>query len=278
MTALCLLNSTLPASAGGDSPPGPSTAPVTDELSVVIGEPSLTPEQATASRAKDLEAGRHIAGRSARIERAASSGKRAYATCGTSTCAYATVDKITQTVQSTSYNCGPATLVSLLRAKGISLSQGDKNQAAGTAAAKLGTTSSGTAWYDGVRYPMASALNSYTKAYGFTYVPQALPYTPTAADKASYKSRLVSNIDKGYGIAGNAYEVPYGPHLEGHPKAMTIHHWFAIRGYDTNGALTKYADSASGAPTISWGAAVPKYWSMDSATIVTIMGERGYVW
>ena len=79
-------------------------------------------------------------------------------------------------------------------------------------------------------------------------------------------------------LAGNAYEVPGGPHLVGHPAGQQIMHWFDIRGYAQSGAVTAYEDSVHGAPSIAWGSSVPAYSTLPSTTIVYILGARGYVW
>ncbi|MEU9014766.1 hypothetical protein AB0D12_34495 [Streptomyces sp. NPDC048479] len=183
--------------------------------------------------------------------------------------------------QKTSYWCGPATLV---------IAQSAHDEVAGrsqqTAATLLKTTTSGTAWY-GVNinvpnptgYPIADALNNRLPGAG--YVPKALPYTPTATDKANFKQHIVHNTGNDYAIAGNAWEVPGGPHLVGHPN-IEIFHWVAIDGYnsDTSAGQVSYLDPVGGVSTsvISWAGSVPKSARISSDTITTIMGGRGYVW
>ncbi|MFE5487019.1 hypothetical protein [Streptomyces sp. NPDC056527] len=183
--------------------------------------------------------------------------------------------------QKTSYWCGPATLV---------ITQSAADEVAGRsqqdAATLLKTNSSGTAWY-GVNinvpsptgYPMADALNYRLPGAG--YVPKALPYTPTATDKANFKQHITHNTDHDYAIAGNAWEVPGGPHLVGHPN-IEIFHWVSIDGYNTDSAAgqVNYLDPVGGVSTsvISWAGSVPKSAHISSDTITTIMGGRGYVW
>jgi hypothetical protein len=183
-----------------------------------------------------------------------------------------------QQPQQTSYWCGPATLVESLGQKGATMTQS-------SAAGYLKTTTSGTAW-SGVNasvpnptgYPMRDVMN--WKLGTSFYVPKALPYSPTSADKATYNTNLHSDIDQRYPVMGDAWEVANGPHLVGHPLAYTIFHWFNIRGYDyvPGYNLTMYEDSVHGASTISWSSSVPAYSTFDSNTLVTIMGGRGYVW
>ncbi|MFE5630516.1 hypothetical protein [Streptomyces sp. NPDC056463] len=183
--------------------------------------------------------------------------------------------------QKTSYWCGPATLV---------IAQSAADEVAGRsqqdAANLLRTTTSGTAWY-GVNinvpaptgYPMADALNHRLPGAG--YVPRALPYTPSATDKANFRQHITHNTDNDYAIAGNAWEVPGGPHLVGHPN-VEIFHWVAIDGYNTDTAAgqVNYLDPVGGVSTsvISWAGSVPKSAHISSDTITTIMGGRGYVW
>ncbi|MFI8823176.1 hypothetical protein [Streptomyces sp. NPDC053431] len=183
--------------------------------------------------------------------------------------------------QQTSYWCGPATLV---------IAQSAHDEVGGRsqqeAATLLRTNSSGTAWYgidinvpDPTGYPMADALNYRLPGAG--YVPHALPYTPTATDKATFKQHITHNTDNDYAIAGNAWEVPGGPHLVGHPN-IEIFHWVAIDGYNTDTAAgqVNYLDPVGGVSTsvISWAGSVPKSAHISSDTITTIMGGRGYVW
>ncbi|MGC9668042.1 C39 family peptidase [Planosporangium sp. 12N6] len=175
-----------------------------------------------------------------------------------------------QQAQVNNYYCGPATLSEAVGARGIGISQY-------TAAASLGTNSDGTAWYNG-SYPMANSLNNYLGSQGAYYAAVNLSGSPSASEKSSYKTRLMSNIDRGWAVAGDAYEYHGYPHLVGHPVDKDIFHWFEIRGYEGYGATTWYEDSVAGASSISWSNKVPAYSSLPSDSIVTIMGGRGYVW
>jgi hypothetical protein len=175
----------------------------------------------------------------------------------------------TQQPQTRNYYCGPATLVMSVANRNISISQD-------TAAGVLGTTTDGTAWFNG-SYPMANALNKYQGPLGASYAAVNLAGYPSSSAVADYKTHLVSNIDRKWAIAGNAYEIASGLHLNGHPP-QNIQHWIEIRGYEGFGTTTWYADPASGASSISWSNKVPAYSTMDTNTIVTIMGGRGYVW
>jgi hypothetical protein len=263
LTAAALLAVTVaaPAALAADPvAPGASYKAAYDTL----GPQRLTPGQQRLSAAKQAQASREYDGIR---PRAALAG-------------YKLSGGIHQS-QKTSYWCGPATLV---------ITQSAADEVAGRsqqdAATLLRTNSSGTAWY-GVNinvpnptgYPMADALNHRLPGAG--YVPKALPYTPTATDKTNFKQHITYNTDHDYAIAGNAWEVPGGPHLVGHPN-IEIFHWVSIDGYNTDSAAgqVNYLDPVGGVSTsvISWAGSVPKSARISSDTITTIMGGRGYVW
>ncbi|MEU9994926.1 hypothetical protein [Streptomyces sp. NPDC050848] len=252
------------AAAGPDAPeplaPGASYKVAHDTL----GPQRLTPAQQRLSAAKEAEAARGFDGVRTR---AALAG-------------YKVSGGLHQS-QKNSYWCGPATLV---------ITQSARDEVAGRsqqdAATLLKTNTSGTAWYgininvpNPTGYPMADALNNRLPGAG--YVPRALPYTPTATDKANFKQHITHNTDNDYAIAGNAWEVPGGPHLVGHPN-IEIFHWVSIDGYNTDNAAgqVNYLDPVGGVSTsvISWAGSVPKSAHISSDTITTIMGGRGYVW
>ena len=167
-----------------------------------------------------------------------------------------------QQPQVNSYYCGPAAVSSILKSKNANIDQY-------TAAAYMHTTTNGTDWYNGT-YPVRDALNYYLNT-GY-YAPYG-----TSVTAAQFESDVTYDIDNGWGIAGDAYEVVGGPHLVGHPNA-NIFHWFAIDGYDDWGASTHYADSVSGATSISWYANVPAYSQMSTNTVAVIVDGRGIIW
>jgi len=178
-----------------------------------------------------------------------------------------------QTPQITSYYCGPAAVHEALDALGVSLSQS-------AAAAALHTTTDGTAWSGGGTspsgYPVPDVLNRYqSRNY---YVPQPVS-SATSGAISTYELDLEQDI---YAVrapvVGDAWEVPSGYHLNGHPTDRTIFHWFEIRGYYGSGDTTLYEDSVHGATSISWSGSVPAYSSLPSYKIVSILGGRGYVW
>jgi hypothetical protein len=177
----------------------------------------------------------------------------------------------TQQAQVRNYFCGPATVAEMLAQLGVKLSQ--------TAAARqLGTGAAGTDWSNSNGYPVPRVLDANeTKT---SYVAVGLPWTPNSADVKTYETDLVTDLNRGGGVplAGNAYEVPGGPHLIGHPAGQEIMHWFDIRGYSDGGAVTAYEDSVHDAPSVAWNGSVPAYSTLPSSTIVYILGARGYIW
>jgi len=271
-----------PAFAGG--PPAPAAAAVAEggstartaaaapavsgpERSLVVGTPTLTSQQRASIAAKDAAVARVLAGQ--RTTKGARSAAAAKVDAPVALPVHRSIKAVKQKAQTRSYWCGPATLQMLAMADGTTISQS-------TAASRLKTTSSGTNWYAGSgSYPMERALERYSG--GFDYTPQNLAYTPSKKDVQTFRDRLRADVAvQQRGIAGNAVEVRNGPHLNGHPN-RTIYHWVAVRGYDDDGATTRYADSVAGS-RISWAAPVPRYNEIDTAKIVMIFGARGYVW
>ncbi|MFF0436619.1 hypothetical protein ACFYU9_30935 [Streptomyces sp. NPDC004327] len=251
------------ATAASDPAPGAAYKTAHDTL----GPQRLTPDQRRLAAAKQTEAARTY------------ENARAPQTSGV-LAGYKLSGGIQQS-QQTSYWCGPATLV---------ITQSAHDEVGGRsqqdAATLLRTTTSGTAWYgininvpNPTGYPMADALNYRLPGAG--YVPNALPYTPTAADKTAFRQHITHNTDNDYAIAGNAWEVPGGPHLVGHPN-VEIFHWVTIDGYNTDTAAGEvdYLDPVGGVSTsvISWAGSVPRSAHISSDTLTTIMGGRGYVW
>ena len=179
-----------------------------------------------------------------------------------------------QTPQSKNYFCGPAVVHEVLDALGVSMTQT-------AAAAALRTTSTGTAWSGAATkpsgYPVPDVLNgNQSRNY---YVPQPVA-SPTSGVISAYERDLVTDIaGAGAPLVGDAWETSASDHhLVGHPTDRTIFHWFEIRGYDDSGATTLYEDSVHGATSVSWYAGVPAYSSLPSSWIMSIVGERGYVW
>jgi len=179
--------------------------------------------------------------------------------------------KGTQRAQIRNYYCGPAAVSEMLRQMGTKVSQS-------RAAHELKTTSGGTDWSNSRGYPVPKTLNRNQQRN--VYVAVALPWSPTHRQFRRYRRDLVTDVNFAGGVplAGDAYEVPGGPHLVGHPINQEIFHWFDIRGYESSGNTTEYEDSVHGASSIGWAADVPAYSALSSRTIVMILGARGYDW
>lgn len=156
------------------------------------------------------------------------------------------------------YWCGPAALVSTLKASG----HGSHTQT--WAAGVLHTTTNGTDMEH-----MLNGLNAYSGGFKYDEVFESGSWSSYVS---AYESHLKSDINAGEGLVGNAYEVPGGPHLAGHPNHL-IYHYIAIDGYSNNGATTHYADPA----TTVWST-VPAYSNISSSLLVRILGGRGYYW
>jgi len=188
--------------------------------------------------------------------------------------------KGTQAAQQTYYWCGPAAVAGALKVRGVSLSQR-------STASLLRTTVDGTDW-SGTNaavpkkyqtgYPVADVLTYKLHGQGATYYPVGLSYDPTSKEKSRFRAHLVDDINRGWDLVGDAWEVPGGPHLVGHPGNQEIFHYYTMRGYSGSGAYTRYQDSVHGASSISWSSGVPAYSTISSNTITTINGGRGYVW
>lgn len=167
------------------------------------------------------------------------------------------------------YYCGPAAASMALGIRGITVDQGTLGYLMRTD--ELGQT----AWSGVNAYvptvtgrPMPDVMNYYMGWQWF--YPVGLSYDPTAAEKSAYRDRLWV-IDSGYPIVGDAWEVPYGPRLAGHPINQEIFHWYTIYGYADWGWTTWYMDSAGFAANNGIGA-------LASDTITTINGGRGYLY
>lgn len=113
--------------------------------------------------------------------------RQAYADCPDGDCSWRTVGAIYQYAQSKSYYCGPATLKSLVRARGVSISQ-----ATAATWSNLRTEYyTGTPWYDGT-YPFVTALNNYLSPYGATYYAAAVDGGGgTSAQKTAFRRGYV---------------------------------------------------------------------------------------
>lgn len=188
-------------------------------------------------------------------------------TSGSARAASNRISDLVHQPQINSYYCGPATAAMIIKARAHA------SYTQGSLANSLRTTTAGTAWYDGggrTGYPMADTIND--KINENHYIPYG-----TYVQAQTFKSDVVYDIDRDYGVAGNAWQVEGGFHLNGHPN-QTIFHWFAIDGYYNYGNDIWYVDPASGASSISWSGNVPAYSSLSYTILATIVDGRGIIW
>ncbi|HEY7198783.1 MAG TPA: hypothetical protein VIC57_01160 [Candidatus Dormibacteraeota bacterium] len=166
--------------------------------------------------------------------------------------------------QITDYYCGPATVSEMAATRGLRVDQG-------VAARWMGTgPSSGTSVDQ-----LTRGLNQFVGwPGGGTYAFVSLSYSPTPNERAAFVARLRSDLTTygGWPVAGDAWEVPGGPHLVGHPD-VEIFHWIEIGGMGDGDTVAYYADSA----TTVWSG-VPAYSWIDLGALVAILGGRGYAW
>lgn len=191
-----------------------------------------------------------------------------------------------QRPQTTSYYCGPAMVAQVLAHKSMPSSQ------SGLADQLNTTVSGGTAWYgvmadvtppDGrTNRPVPDVLNYWFRNLGFKYLPvdHATPSSSGSSIVSTFKRYVVADI---YGsrtaVAANALEPRNGtgPRLVGHPRYITIYHWYSIYAYSNDGDTMRLEDPAS-SPAVTWGNNVPKTSEKSAYHLAVINGERGYVW
>ncbi|WP_212823229.1 hypothetical protein [Catellatospora sp. TT07R-123] len=171
--------------------------------------------------------------------------------------------------QVTNYFCGPA-VVSMFSATVPGSSPYNLDQ--WTVANYMGTPSAGgtgaAAETNGLNYYVGMPDFGFN-FYGMVWMSDP----PTAAQKTDFSNRLATNVGVSSPIAGLAWEVPYGPHLTGHPVSQEIGHWIEIGGYNTGTSQVWYADPA----TTVWSS-VPAYSWFDTNTMAIILGGYGYIW
>ena len=166
--------------------------------------------------------------------------------------------------QATDYYCGPATVSEMAATRGVRLDQA-------TAAGWMGTDPSTGTSVD----QLTRGLNHFVAwPAGGSYAFVPLSYYPTSDERDAFVARLHSDLTTygGWPVAGDAWEVPGGPHLAGHPD-VEIFHWIEIGGMGDGDTAAYYADSA----TTVWSG-VPAYSWIDTQALVAILGGRGYAW
>lgn len=171
--------------------------------------------------------------------------------------------------QVTNYFCGPA-VVSMFSATVPGSSPYNLDQ--WTVANYMGTPAAGGTG----AAAETNGLNHYVGMpdFGFNFYGMVwMSDPPSAAQKTDFSNHLATNVGVSSPIAGLAWEVPYGPHLVGHPVSQEIGHWIEIGGYNTATSQVWYADPA----TTVWST-VPRYSWFDTNTMEIILGGYGYIW
>ncbi|WP_203909313.1 hypothetical protein [Rhizocola hellebori] len=196
--------------------------------------------------------------------------KRAAVPCaGFSTNASGQISWMYHYGQVTNYFCGPA-VVSMFSATVPGSSPYNLDQ--WTVANYMGTPGAG-----GTSWSMeTNGLNNFVGIpdFGWSFYGMAwLSDPPTQQQRTTFYNNLVSDVGVSSPIAGLAWEVPYGPHLVGHPVSQEIGHWIEIGGYNTSPSQVWYADPA----TTVWSS-VPAYSWFDMNTMGVILGGAGYIW
>ncbi len=188
---------------------------------------------------------------------------------GQSTMAFGQISWMYHYGQVTNYFCGPA-VVSIFSATVPGSSPYNLNQ--WDAANYMGTPAAGgtgaAAQTRGLNYYVGVPDFGWN-FYGMVWMSDP----PSAAQQQAFYNHLVSDVGVSSPIAGLAWEVPYGPHLVGHPVSQEIGHWIAIGGYNTSPSQVWYADPA----TTVWSS-VPAYSWFDMYTMEVILGGYGYIW
>lgn len=267
--ALAVLVATLAAGLAASAPgPALATADACAAAAVPVAHVDLTAETRRAVAAYKAEHDTlqlpesRAAGGIARATLVSSRG-------GASACAAVASDRVVlanlnQQGQLTSYYCGPATVSEIAATRGLRVAQT-------TSASWMGTgPDAGTSVDQLVR-----GLNHFVgEPSGGSYAFVSLSYDPTPAERAAFVEHVRSDLTThgGWPVAGDAWEVPGGPHLVGHPN-VEIFHWVEIGGLGEGDTATYYADSA----TTVWSG-VPAYSWIDTQAMATILGGRGYAW
>jgi hypothetical protein len=171
--------------------------------------------------------------------------------------------------QVTNYFCGPA-VVSMFSATVPGSSPYNLDQ--WTVANYMGTPAAGGTG----AAAETNGLNHYvgmpdfgSNFYGMVWMSDP----PSSAQQTDFFNHLVTDVGVSSPVAGLAWEVPYGPHLVGHPVSQEIGHWIEIGGYNTSPNQVWYADPA----TTVWST-VPRFSWFDTYTMEVILGGYGYIW
>ena len=189
----------------------------------------------------------------------------------------------TQTPQTKSYYCGPAS--------GNALVKSWKAQFAHTTAsavdgASLSQTKMATSTYmntdskgstDWIANDFPDGVNTWL---GVSFYAQMV-----GTSAADISSHVQYDIYSYYMLGSDMHENAGGAHYNHHPVAKAISHWTTIYGYSSSGATLKFQDpaanTASGVLGSDWGSVNP-YFTLSSSDAYFYMDQnglsRGIVW
>ncbi|WP_203908822.1 hypothetical protein [Rhizocola hellebori] len=246
-----------------------ATATLTPEVVAAVSQYKSTHELFAKPTAAELaESAAHAARKEEMFAKGEIKGQQV-SCAGRSTMASGQISWMYHYGQVTNYFCGPA-VVSIFSATVPGSSPYNLNQ--WDAANYMGTPAAGgtgaTAQTNGLNH-FVGVPDFGWNFYGMVWMSDP----PSAAQQQDFYNRLVADVGVSSPIAGLAWEVPYGPHLVGHPVSQEIGHWIAIGGYNTSPSQVWYADPA----TTVWSS-VPAYSWLDMWTMEVILGGYGYIW
>lgn len=201
---------------------------------------------------------------------------------------YAYIPWMYHYTQVTGYFCGPASVEEMSSTVPGPSPIGPSQY---TLASDMGTTSS-----NGTNFgAMVNELNSVVGVPDFGwnyYAGVSMDYMPTNAQRTEFITDLKADVGNNTPVVGNALEVYGGPHLFGHPTDRynnlpppdgigPIGHYIVIGGWNDGTGQVWYTDSAQGIWSTSLPNAqggVPNYSWIDTYTLETILGGRGFIW
>ena len=190
---------------------------------------------------------------------------------------WAWLNNLNQQNQTKSYYCGPAAVSE------ASYSMNAPAASQGTVATPMHTDQNGQTY-------AGDELNGTNQfvgrpVFGFNfYVWVSLPDPPSSQQRTDFWNRVITDVRYDWSaLVGDAWEMPGGPHLEGHPD-IEIRHYIQLGGYssDQGPLLVYYSDSANSMHTTFatrvWTQTVPAYQWIDNTKLTTILGGLGYIW
>jgi hypothetical protein len=192
---------------------------------------------------------------------------------------------VTQSPQSKSWWCGPASAGSVIHSwhnekNWSTVSAYDGHSLSQTWLAGYHYTQAGTAlddpdqpWAGGTNWDekdMTRALNHWLFDDDTNYV----QWSPDTV--ANLESKVTLDIDVEWMIASDMYEKASGPHYNHHPVDKLIAHWTTIYGFAASGDTFRFQDPAANSPALnsSWDAVLPTF-TMSSTSTFNYMTKQG---